>query len=246
MNVSLFQAAAGMNASSRWQEIIAQNMAAGQAPGYKRQDANFESIAAGLIPVASAGGSHYVLPRVTSTTNFAPGALRSTGGNTDLAIDGGGFFAVQLPSGDVGYTRDGEFHRNASGQLVTKNGYAVLGDNGPIQLDANGPDVTISNTGEITQGLDQRGKIRIVEFSDTQLLTDAGGGFFLAKNPALKTADAASPSIRQGFLELANGNSVSEMAQMVSSLRMFEMNQRVVQSQDERMGKTISELTSNT
>jgi flagellar basal body rod protein FlgG len=245
MNVSLFQASAAMNASSRWQEMISENLAASQVPGYKRQNAAFETFAAGAIPVQSTGATHYVMPRFNSTTDFTPAGLRSTGVDTDVAIDGAGFFAVQLPSGDVGYTRDGEFHRSPSGQLVTKNGYAVLGDGGPIQLDPGNPRLTISNTGEITQGTDPHGKIRIVAFNDPSKLTPTGGGYFTAQAPGLKSAEVPNISVRQGFLELANTNSVTEMTQLISSLRMFEMNQRVAQSQDERMGRTISELSPN-
>ena len=243
MNVSLYQAASGMNATSRWQEVISENLAASQVPGFKRQDVSFESVSAGLGPLLNSSGPGYVQPRAITSTDFSPAAVRSTNVKTDLAIEGNGFFAVQLPSGEVGYTRDGEFHRSPSGQLVTKQGYSVLGEGGPIQLNANDPELSISSTGEISQKAGVLGKVRVVDFSNPQLLTPVGGGNFVAQNPGLKSRDVDAPIVRQGYLELANSNSVAEMAHMITALRMFEMNQRVAVSQDERMGKMISELS---
>jgi flagellar basal-body rod protein FlgF len=235
-----------MNATARWQEIIAENMATAQVPGYKRQDVKFETIPAGQVPVGSVkgtGSTEYVMPRAVVGTDFQPAGFRATGVETDLALDGQGFFAVQLPDGNVGYTRDGEFHRTPAGGLVTKEGFAVLGDNGPIQLDANNPRLFISLNGDITQGQDQRGKIRVVNFSDPTKLTATGAGYYTNTDPTMKETEMANAVMRQGFLELSNANTVAEMTHMINALRMFEMNQKVVQSQDERMGKTITELT---
>jgi flagellar basal-body rod protein FlgF len=245
MNLSLFQAASGMNASMRWQEVTAENLAAGQVPGYKRQDVSFAPFAAGLVPVPTTGDTRYVMPKASSQTDFSQAGLRGTQVDTDVAIDGAGFFAVQLPSGEVGYTRDGEFRRTPDGRLLTKQGFPVMGDNGPIQLDPNNAKLFISPTGEISQGTEQRGKIRIVEFNDPSLLTPIGGGQYVSQNPGLQARDADKPSVRQGYLELGNANPVAEMTHLISSLRMFEMNQKVAQSQDERLGKTITELAGN-
>lgn len=232
-----------MNASARWQEIAAENMAASQVPGYKRQEISFEPMMAGVIPVPSTGATNYVMPAGRVSTDFSPAGLRPTQVDTDVAIDGDGFFAVQLPSGEVGYTRDGEFRRSSSGQLLTKQGFPVLGDSGPVQLDQGNPKLFISPTGEINQGGEAHGKLRIVKFDDPSKLTPTGAGLFVATDPQIKSADVAMPSVRQGYLELSNTNSVAEMTHLIESLRMFEMNQRVIQSQDERLGKAISELT---
>mgnify|MGYP001018560294 CR=1 FL=1 len=245
MNLSLFQAASGMNASMRWQEVTAENLAAGQVPGYKRQEVSFAPFAAGLVPVPTTADTRYVMPKATTETDFTPGGFRGTQVDTDLAIDGHGFFAVQLPSGEIGYTRDGEFHRTPDGRLLTKQGFPVMGDNGPVQIDPKDARLFISSTGEITQGTEAHGKIRIVEFNDPSKLTPIGGGQFIAQHPDLNSRDVATPSVRQGYLELGNANPVGEMTHLISSLRMFEMNQKVAQSQDERLGKTITELAGN-
>src|SRR5258708_25868300 len=148
MNIGLYQAAAALNANSRWQESIAQNLASSSIPGFKKQEISFGAVAAGLMPAPAQGSERFALPHATPATNFKPGELKFTGVKTDVALDGGGFFAVQLPDGATTYTRDGEFQVNASGQLVTKQGHSVLGEAGPTQLDPNNPaPISISATG---------------------------------------------------------------------------------------------------
>ena len=185
---------------------------------------------------------HATLPRATKITSFAPGELRATGVNTDVAIEGKGFFEMQLPNGAAAYTRDGEFHINSLGQLTTKQGGLVLGDSGPIQLDLINPaSLSISTAGEISQAGEVKGKLKIVDFEQPNLLTPISGGF-LANHPSLQPSDVAVPALRQGFLETANTSPVMEMASLISVMRSFEANQRVIQMQDERMGRAISEL----
>lgn len=244
MNVSLYQAASALNANARWQEVISENLASSGIPGYKKQDISFAAVAAGLMPSTATGAPQpSALTRATASTSFAPGEMRMTSVKTDLAIEGAGFFAVQMANGTTAYTRDGEFKINAQGQLTTKQGYPVLGDGGPIQLDLNDPAaITISATGEVSQGTDLRANLRVVDFQQPELLTQAGAGYFLAQHPRLAAFDVAQPSIRQGFLEGANTTSVLEMANLITVMRAFEANQKVVQLQDERMSRAISEL----
>ena len=150
-----------MNANAQWQEAISENLAAASIPGFKKQDLSFEAVQAGMMSSANPDPRvQFAMPRFSASTNFTPGALRPTGVSTDVAIEGKGFFSVQMPDGGTGYTRDGEFHVNASGQLTTKQGFPVLGDSGPIQIDPNiGGSITISNSGEISQGAVIRGKL---------------------------------------------------------------------------------------
>lgn len=238
--MSLYQAAAAMTANARWQEVVAGNLAASAQPGFKRQEVTFSAIAAGQSTV---GGTAYALPKASVGTSFRPGELRPTSVPTDLALEGKGFFAVRLPDGNEAYTRDGEFHVNSDGALVTKQGYPVMGDSGPIQLDRNsGAPLTISLDGEVRQGADLKGKLKAVDFNNTDLLSPAGGGNFLANDPAIQPVLLDAPVIRQGFLESANTSSVMEMAGLISAMRAFESSQKVVQTQDERMSKAIQEL----
>ena len=244
MNVSLYQAAAAMNANARWQELITENLAAGAAPGYRKREISFSSVEAGLDPTASnAYGMRYTIPAASSGINLQPGEMRATGNSLDFAIEGPGFFEVQMPNGNRGYTRDGEFHLNATGQLVTKQGYPLLGDEGPVQLDPNNSaSITVSATGEVSQGDQPRGRIRLVEFAQPQSLSPVGDGYFLANQPGVLPVKAAQSSLHQGFLESSNTSPTTEMASLITAMRLFEANQKVLQVQDDRMGKVIADL----
>jgi flagellar basal body rod protein FlgG len=244
MNVSLYQAAAAMNANSRWQEVIAENLAGSSIPGSRKKDVSFSAVSAGMAPgLAGLNGSGYVMPTSTATVNFQQGTLRPTGLATDMAIEGPGFFEVQLPDGTHGFTRDGELQLNAQGQLVTKQGYLVLGDSGPLQLDpANSSPISVAATGEVSQGGGLKGRIRLVEFGQPGQLTPIGAGCFLATNPGLQPIAAQSSQVRQNFLESANTSPTTEMASLITAMRMFEANQKVMQMQDERMGRVITDL----
>jgi flagellar basal-body rod protein FlgF len=242
MNVGLYQAAAALNAHSRWQEVIAENLSSASIPGYKKQELSFGALQAALTPGAHAP-QRPSLPRPSVATNFQPGELKFTGVKTDVALEGRGFLEVQLPDGATGYTRDGELQVSPSGQLVTKQGFAVLGDTGPIQLDTNnsGP-ISISATGEISQGADVKGTLKVAEFDDPSELTPISHGYFVANNPRIKPAQVASTYFHQGYLESANTSPTLEMAHMITAMRLYEANQKVIQAQDERMGRAITEL----
>src|ERR1051325_1035431 len=236
-----------MNASTRWQEVIADNLAAGQIPGFKKQELSFSSVQAGFMPGA-AGASRSTSQRITmpqagASTNFQPGELRPTGVATDMAIEGGGFFEVQMPGGTQGYTRDGEFHLNAQGQLVTKQGLLVMSETGPVQVDPNNAaPLTVAPNGELSQAGVVKGKLKLIEFSDPAALTSAGTGLFISANPAVPPYAAQAANVRQGFLENANTTAMIEMSNLISAMRLYEANQKVIQTQDERMGRLISEV----
>jgi flagellar basal-body rod protein FlgG len=246
VNVSLYQAASALNANARWQEVISQNMASSSIPGFKKQDLSFQAIQAGLLSPTNASratAQPISMPTVRGHMNFAPGEIKRTDVNTDFAIEGSGFFEVQLPNGNTAYTRDGEFKINSQGQLVTKQGYLVMGEGGPIQLDSNhSTAINVADDGTISQGSELRGKIHLVEFNDPNLLKDIGGGMFLARDPNIQQSPDTSSRVQQGFLEGANTTPVLEMANLINVMRAYEANQRVVQMQDERMGRAISEL----
>ena len=136
MNVSLYQAAAALNANARWQEMIAENLAASSVSGFKNQEMSFAEVQAGLMP-ATAGGSlggarNFTLPKGIQTTSFLPGEMKRSDSNTDLALQGPGFFEVQMPNGGTAYTRDGSFHLSPQGQLLTREGYTVMSESGVV------------------------------------------------------------------------------------------------------------------
>lgn len=247
MNVSLYHAASALNANDRWQELIAENLASGSIPGFKKQELTFAAVQSGRMPQGGPPQVNqpqaYSLPQGSTATSFMAGELKYTSSLTDVAIEGKAFFEIQLPNGSSAYTRDGEFHVSAQGQLVTKQGYLVLGDGGPIQIDIENPSpLSISPTGEMSQGLDVKGVLRLSEFDDERRLTQVSGGLFLANDPAVGARPATASTVRQGWLEGSNTSAVLEMANLINAMRTFEANQKVIQLQDDRMSKTITEL----
>lgn len=243
MNVSLYQAAAAMNASSQWEDIVSENLAASSVPGYRKKTLATEAVQAGLVSGNTGTAKHFNIPESRVVTSFAPGETNFTGDNRDVALDGTGFFQVKLANGDEAVTRDGEFRTNSKGQLVSKEGYVVMSDNNnPIQLDPTSHDeVSINPGGQVLQGGVVKGKLGITDFENPELLTNTNGVYFLTDNPALKTK-ASTAAVKDGFVEGANTSSLNEMANLLTSMRSFEANTKVIQMQDDRMNKTITDL----
>ncbi|HEY1790738.1 MAG TPA: flagellar hook-basal body protein [Verrucomicrobiae bacterium] len=242
MDVSLYQAAAAMRATAQWQDLIAQNLTTSQIPGGRKREILFSDVEAGRN-ASVAGAPGYVIPTVTTVTNFQPGELHVSSNPMDFALEGPGFFTVQLPNGQMAYTRGGEFELSSQGQLVTNQGYPVMGDAGPLQFNPNNSDpVTISQTGDVSQGQQQVGKLKLVEFNNPGLLTMIGSQDFQSDNKSLVANPAASTKVRQGFLEGANSSPTTEMSGLVTAMRAFEANQKVMQADSDRMNRTITEL----
>ena len=103
MNVSMYQAAAALNANSRWQEVIAENLASSSVPGYKKQELSLEAVRSGLMPPGSLNSANspqfFTLPQAVTSTNFSTGDMQFTGSKNDVAIQGKAFFEVKLPNG---------------------------------------------------------------------------------------------------------------------------------------------------
>jgi flagellar basal body rod protein FlgG len=243
MDVSLYQAAAAMNASSRWQEVISDNLAASQIPGFKKQDLSFSAVQAGLMARTPAATQRFSMPLAGTSTNFQPGELRSTGVATDLAIEGPGFFQAQTSDGTLAYTRDGEFRMNTQGQLTTKQGSLVMGDAGPIQLDVNNSTpISVANSGEVAQGKEVKGRIKVLEFSNPGALAATGTGMFVNTDPAAQPTASTTAAIRQSFLESGNTSSMAEMGNLITAMRLFEANQKVIQTEDDRVSRLITDV----
>jgi len=131
MNISIRQAASALQAYEQWHESIADNMSASNVPGFKgsKFSLNAEEVASFGVtnPQGNQSGTNFLMPEGSSHVDFSPGLVRHTGLATDLALSEDGFFEIQLPDGEMAYTRDGEFHLNEFGEMVTKQGYPVMG-----------------------------------------------------------------------------------------------------------------------
>lgn len=244
MEVSLYSAASAMNATQRWQDLIADNISSTSIPGARQRVAIFSAVPAGS---AMLGAEKFVVPYAGAGVSFAQGELRPTGSNMDFALEGQGFITVELPDGSKGYTRDGQFRLNSQGQLITKQGYKVASDTGTLQFDPNNPlPITVSAQGEVCQGADIKGRIAITEFPRPGELTILGSGLFRNDNPDMLPVQNPTTRIRQGYIEQANTSPTLAMASMITAMRMFESNEKVMQMQNDRMGKTIADLSGTT
>ena len=245
MNVSLYQAAAAMNAQARWQELITENLAAGASPGFRKQNVSFEDVAAASpLQTTDPTSANFQIPVAVASTSFQQGELKQTNGTLDFGIQGQGFFTVQLPNGDRAYTRDGEFQLNAQDQLVTKENYPVLGSAGPVQFDPTSSGaITVSPTGQVSQGNEAKGSLQVVNFANPGQLVATDYGYLLNNDPSVKPLPMpAETSVRQGSLEAANTTPSMEMGGLINTMRLFEANQKVLQMQSDRMQQVISQL----
>lgn len=239
MNVGVYQGAAALDSLQRWQEIISQNIAASSVPGYKKTELSFEGVNYGTIQDREGAKYHTqaaVMPMGTAKTAFTNGVLSQTGVPTDFAIEGKGFFAVNDAEGNTIYTRDGEFSVNSAGQMVNKNGYTVQGSGGAINLSTSGGDLTVDSTGQIFQSNQMIGKLKVVDFADTNSLVKVSGGF---QAPAGGATEVATPSVAQGMLEGSNVNGIDEMVKLIQVARAQELNQKSIQAYDDRLSRVI-------
>lgn len=171
--------------------------------------------------------------------DFSQGALQTTNILTDVALDGEGFFHVRTPDGDF-YTRDGRFGRDATGQLVTSQGYLVLDvNNQPITVPEG--EMVIGTDGTISVNGTNVAQIGVVAFADPRAdLLRENNGLYSAINAPDTTIDVGQ--VHQGFLEMSNVNAAQVMTQLISVTRSYEANQQLVRVQDDLLGRAIGSL----
>lgn len=209
MRIGIHMAVVGSSEQQKRLEVISNNIANAGTAGYKKDVVRFQNL-------------------LTETTlpDMDQGTIRNTGRPLDIALSGKGFLRVETPAG-IQYTRSGNLSISRDGTLVTKEGWPVLGQGGPIQLPHT--DVRIEPDGRIYDGNRLIDNIDLVEFP-------SGVGFMKSTNGYLKPSDlsqtpapATGCAVHQGALEEANFSVIEEMAQMIESLRSFEAYQKTLQ-----------------
>ncbi|QXM06696.1 flagellar hook-basal body protein [Crassaminicella indica] len=171
--------------------------------------------------------------------NYEQGQLYETDNDLDLGIKGKGFFKVQTSAG-LRYTRDGSFNLNKDKELVTLDGYKVLGIDGPIIID--GKDVSINELGEIMVDGEYVDTIQVVELENMKdLRKEASNMYRMSEGMEAKEATFTG-KIVQGFLEKSNVNAVKEMVKMMSLFRNYESGQKIVKAYDDTLGKAVNEV----
>lgn len=235
MDSGYYAAAAGLAAQMQALELVANNLANLGTAGYRGQQATFRSLLAShnnfWNPVNTSINNYGVLG--ASAIDMSAGSLTPTGNSLDLAVAGKGFFVVQS-KGTVLYTRNGGFHRTPDGHLVTTEGDAVMGEQGPIQL-PNGV-IAVAADGTISVDGAVAGRLRIAEFSPSTQLVAAGKALYTA--PKSSELPAASSSVRQGMIEQSNVSSVEAVVQLIAVQRNAEMMQRALALFDGQLNQT--------
>lgn len=248
----LYTAATGMNVQAKRLEIISNDLANTTTTGYKKDVAVVSSFQDVLISrlndTQNQVPNNGVIGKITYGakvdevyTDFTQGSIISTGEMVDVAIIGDGFFVVQTPNGEA-YTRDGNFSINEYGELVTKEGYGVMGLSGPITLGEAflnmGGDVAINAQGEVSLSGEYMDTLELVRFADSKALTKMDNNLY----GSTAAKEVFEGTVRQGYLESANVNPVTAMVDMIAVSRAYETNQKMIQVQDNLLGKAVNEL----
>ncbi|MDE2579163.1 MAG: flagellar basal-body rod protein FlgG [Hyphomicrobiales bacterium] len=252
-------AATGMSAQQLNVEVIANNIANINTTGFKRARAEFTDLIyqAERLQGVSNRGRDATVPqgaqvglgvRAAAIRNLnLQGALTNTGNSLDLAISGRGWFQVQGGDGQTVYTRAGSFSANATGQMVTGDGYAIIP---AIQFPPTATAINVSESGLVTATIpgqnapQQIGQLTIANFANEAGLESLGGNLFreTAASGQATTGAPGDPGfgvVRQGYLESSNVDPVKEITDLISAQRAYEMNSKVIQAADD-MASVVS------
>lgn len=260
----IYTALSGALAQTTKIDTIANNIANVNTTGFKKDQQTFseyltsaekepEVIQVPRVPASIEsfydinGGDKSYVDAAGTYTNFEQGSMKNTGGKLDVAIDGPGFFEVNTPSG-VRLTRAGNFTVDGNGQLVTKDGHAVLleGENltSPEERTvrfSGKASISISDGGEVFDGNERIGKLSLVNVNNPDSLQKVGNNYYGFKsNMAPEIVSIQVPSLKQGFLETSNVNVVNEMTEMIMAQRVFEGTQKAIHAYDNMADKMIN------
>ena len=217
----IYSAANAMDSAVQAHEIVAQNLAHANVPGFRARGMSFT-----LAGPQSAGGAKDD-KNATSYIDFRPGTLQFTGAPLDIALDGDAFFSVQGPNGTL-YTRNGAFHLDNSGKLVSQAGYPLLGAGGPLTIPSDAGSITVSRDGTIKAGDQTVGQIQLTKFANKQKLEPIGPTLFRANQDA--GSSTAVATVLQGYRESSNVQPAEAMVAMISGTRHFESAQRALKA----------------
>jgi flagellar basal-body rod protein FlgG len=245
-----------MNAQQSNIDNVAHNLANVNTAGFKKsrmefQDLVYQQAKIAGTPTAPSTEAPVGLETgvgtkpVATSRDFSSGNLRATNNPLDLAIEGQGFFQIQLPDGTVGFTRSGNFHLSADGKLVTNDGYPLQPQ---MQIPSGATAITISKEGLVSATIGGRstpqqvGQLELASFQNPGGLRALGGNAFAPTTASGEPATAVPGSdgmgtISQGFLEDSNVSIVEEMVNMIMGQRAYEANSKVIKAADEMLSQ---------
>ena len=253
-SAAMHVARTGLDAQDMRMRVISNNLANVNTTGFKKDRAAFETLAYQLVTAPgaqSSAESKYATGlnlgtgvRIQGTARIdTQGSMQTTGNALDLALDGDGYFQVQLPGGQLGYTRAGNFSRSPEGLLVTSEGYQVQPG---ITVPEGTTNITIGNDGTVSATVPGQsaaqtiGQIQVASFPNGAGL-QATGDNYLVETAASGAANLGVPGedgrgrVRQGMLEASNVNVVEELVDMIETQRAYEVNSKMIQSTDDML-----------
>ncbi len=248
MNRGIYTAASGMITETVRTDTIANNLANCNTAGYKK-DINvstdfrnilIERIRDGEYPhpkVGNLGTGAYPLENYVVHSG---GNIIDTGNPLNLAISGKGYFTVETPAG-IRYTRNGSFTLNDTGQLVTVDGYPVLGSGGQSITVFDNQPVTISQNGRVYNGDQEIGQLDLIDVENSRSMRKEAGIFFRLEDNARVVPFTGK--INSGVLEASNVNIIEEMVNLIGSYRAYEINAKAVQTHDQLNDKAVNEVS---
>ena len=244
----------GLDAQDKRMQVISNNLANVNTTAFKKQRADFATLAYQVITTPGADStqdSKYATGlnlgtgvKIQGTSRIdTQGEMTTTGHSLDMAIDGDGYFQVQMPDGTLGYTRAGNFSRSPEGMLITSDGYQVM-PGITIPEDASaitiGTDGTVSATEPGQTEPSQLGQIQIASFPNAEGLQDVGDNYVIQTaasgeaNLGIAGQDGRG-SVRQGMLESSNVNVVEELVDMIETQRAYEVNSKMITATDDML-----------
>ena len=244
----------GLDAQNERMRVISNNLANVNTTGFKRDRAAFDTLAYQTITAngaPSTSETKYATGlnlgtgvRIQGTARIeTQGSLNTTGNSLDLALDGNGYFQVQLPGGQVGYTRAGNFARSPEGLLVTTEGYQVQPG---ISIPEGATSITVGNDGTVSATIQgqtaatQIGQLQVATFTNPAGLQPMGSNYLIetagsgAANVGVAGQDGRG-QIRQGMLEGSNVNVVEELVDMIETQRAYEVNSKMISATDQML-----------
>jgi flagellar basal-body rod protein FlgG len=250
---ALYSAASGMRAQELNVDNIANNLANANTVGYKTRRAQFQDLMyQSVLQPGTASGQQTVVPTgmqlglgTRTTSNeiiFTQGAFSETDNPLDLVIQGSGFFQILQPSGELAYTRCGQFQLDKNGNIVTSSGYALQPQ---ITIPPDAQQVTIASDGTVSYTLpnqtaaQQAGQLQLANFQNPAGLNSLGGGLYTptdaSGDPTLGVPGGQEGlgSLLQGYIEQSNVSIVDEFVNLIEAQRGYEANSKVVSAADQ-------------
>ena len=262
MDLALWAAKTGLDAQNTQMAVIANNLANSNTTGFKADRAAFQDLMYQNVQQVGAqstqntqystGLSLGTGVKIAATEkNYTQGSVLQTGGTLDMSVNGLGFFQITMPDGTLAYTRDGSFSMDSQGNVVTASGYPV---SPAITIPITSQSVTVGNDGTVsvttagTSKVTTVGQIQLANFINVEGLQPTGNNL-LVESGSSGAPQVGTPgtnglgSVQQGSLETSNVNTVTELVNMITCQRAYEMNSKAISTTDEMLQYLTTNLS---